>query len=57
MRNGFIATWHMTLTTVATRVMFCRICNPTACNIRICDPQFIPIKLEIGSNRIANPDT
>ena len=36
-------------------LLFCRICNPTACNIRICDPQLIPIKLEIGSNRIANP--
>ena len=27
----------------ATRLMFCRICYPTASNIRICDPKNIPI--------------
>ena len=39
----------------ATRVMFCRICNPTAKNIRIFDPRLIPINQKIGSNRIENP--
>ena len=28
------------------------ICYPTAINIRICDPRFIPINKKIGSKRI-----
>ena len=34
------------------RLMFCRICYPTASNIRICDPKNIPINQKIGSKRI-----
>ena len=37
--------------------MFCRICNPTAKNIRICDPKNTPINQKIGSKRIENPYT
>ena len=32
--------------------MFWRICYPTASNIRIFDPKFIPINKKIGSKRI-----
>ena len=39
------------------RLMFCRICNPTAKNIRICDPKNTPINQKIGSKRIENPYT
>ena len=34
------------------KLMFCRICYPTAKNIRIFDPRLIPINQKIGSNRI-----
>ena len=37
--------------------MFCRICYPTAKNIRICDPKNTPINQKIGSKRIENPYT
>ena len=35
-----------------TWLLFCRICYPTALNIRICDPKLIPINQKIGSKRI-----
>ena len=39
------------------KLMFCRICYPTALNIRIFNPILISINQKIGSNRIENPYT
>ena len=39
------------------KLMFCRICYPTALNIRIFNPILIPFNQKIGSNRIENPYT
>ena len=51
---GLVAAYHCL---GATRLLFCRICNPTAKNIRICDPKNTPINQKIGSKRIENPYT